>query len=98
MPLLWKQTALQAEDSSNKSKGKMKYSVTLNLKSDNNLYKSLLPDISKTPRAGWDVKKKKGFLEIKIEAEDVSALKAFLSSVTKLLEIHEKLDRVKDEC
>ena len=76
----------------------MKYSLTIKAKLDNNLYQALLPDISKSKRAEWDVKKKKDYLEINFQAKDIIALKAFVSSVTKLLEVHEKIDGVKDEC
>jgi len=76
----------------------MKYLLTLKTKLDNNLYQALLPDISKTQRAEWDIKEKKDCLEITVQAKDIIAMKAFVSSVTKLLEVHEKLDGVKDEC
>jgi len=76
----------------------MKYSLTIKAKLDDNLYNSLLPDISKTERAEWNIKKKKDCLEIQFDAKDIIALKAFVSSITKLLEVNEKLDGVKDEC
>lgn len=76
----------------------MKYSVVLKVEGDKDLYEALLPDISKTERAEWDVKLRKGKVEIKIDAKDIKAFKAFVSSITKLLEVHEKVKGVEDGC
>ena len=76
----------------------MKYLLSIKTKLDNNLYQALLLDVSKTQRAEWEIKEQKDCLEITVQAKDIIAMKAFVSSVTKLLEVHEKLNGVKDEC
>lgn len=70
----------------------MKYECVFKIKSDENLYKALLPDISNTKRAVLELKEEGEYLKIKIKAVDAIALKAFTSSVLKLLEVHEKVD------
>ncbi len=69
----------------------MKYECTFKIKSKGNLYKALLPDVSSTKRAVLELKKEEDYLKIKIKALDAIALKAFTSSVLKLLEVHEKV-------
>ncbi|MBL7051213.1 hypothetical protein ISS04_03565 [Candidatus Woesearchaeota archaeon] len=69
----------------------MKYECVFKIKSDEHLYKALLPDVSNTKRAVLELKKEKDYLKIKINALDAIALKAFTTSILKLLEVHEKV-------
>ena len=46
---------------------------------------------SKTDRAFYTIEKKKDCLVFKIKAKDTVALKAVLNSITKILEVHEKI-------
>lgn len=71
----------------------MKYSCIIKAEGDENLYEALKPDKSKTKRASWDITKKKKFVEVKIEAMDIIALKAFTTSVVKLIEVYEKIQK-----
>jgi tRNA threonylcarbamoyladenosine modification (KEOPS) complex Pcc1 subunit len=69
----------------------MKYSCIIKAEGDKELYDALKPDKSKSQRAQWDLTKKKGYVEIKIEAMDIVALKSFVHSITKLIEVYEKI-------
>ena len=59
-----------------------------------NLYRALLPDVSSNKRASLTLEQKKDTLVINIHALDPIALKAFVISVIKLLEIYDKIDKV----
>ena len=72
----------------------MKYTCSFTVKSDEKLYKALLPDISSSKRASLNIEQKKDNLFITIKALDVIALKAFVTSVIKLLEVHDKVEKV----
>ena len=91
MPILREQNSFQTKNCSYKDKGKMKYSCIIKAEGDKELYDALKPDKSKSKRAQWDISKKKDYVEIKIEAMDVVALKAFMHSITKLIEVYEKI-------
>jgi tRNA threonylcarbamoyladenosine modification (KEOPS) complex Pcc1 subunit len=54
------------------------------------LFQSELKE-SKTDRASYAIEKKKDCLIFKIKAKDIVALRAMLNSITKILEVHEKL-------
>ena len=69
----------------------MKYVCSFTVNSDEKLYRALLPDISSSKRASLQVKQKKDNLFITIKALDAIALKAFVMSVIKLLEVYEKV-------
>ncbi len=73
----------------------MKCECNFKVKAGDKLYRALLPDVGSTKRASWDVKKKGNFLEINFKAKDVIALKGFVNSTMKLLEIHEKIEKIK---
>lgn len=72
----------------------MKCECTFKVEKDDKLYRALLPDVSSTKRANWDVKKKGEFLKINFKAKDVIALKGFVNSTLKLLEMHEKIKKL----
>lgn len=69
----------------------MKYSCIIRAEGDKGLYEALNPDKSQTKRAFWNITKNKNFIEVKIEAADIISLKAFTSSITKLIEIYDKV-------
>ncbi|MCK5107573.1 MAG: hypothetical protein KAQ83_02510 [Nanoarchaeota archaeon] len=71
----------------------MNYSCTIKVEGDQGLYDALKPDKSKTQRAIWNLSKKKNTIEIKIEAMDIIALKAFTTSMVKLIEVYEKVQK-----
>lgn len=71
----------------------MKYKCSFTVKSNGNLYSALLPDVSSSKRASLKVEQKKNKLSITINALDVIALKAFVSSIIKLLEVDSKVEK-----
>ena len=71
----------------------MKYKCSFTVKSNGELYHALLPDISSSKRASLKVEQKKDKLYITINALDPIALKAFVTSVIKLLEVHDKIEK-----
>ena len=72
----------------------MKYLCSFTIQSDEKLYRALLPDISSSKRASLSLEQNNNKLLITIKALDATALKAFVSSVIKLLEVHEKIEKV----
>jgi tRNA threonylcarbamoyladenosine modification (KEOPS) complex Pcc1 subunit len=46
---------------------------------------------SKKDRASYTITKKKDCLIFKIKAKDIVAFKAMLNTITKILEVHEKI-------
>ena len=71
----------------------MKYQCSFVVKSNGGLYQALLPDVSSSKRAILKVEQKKENLFITINALDAIALKAFVSSVIKLLEVDDKVEK-----
>ena len=71
----------------------MIYECSFTIKFNGGLYKALLPDVSSSKRASLNLEQKKGKLFITIKALDAIALKAFVSSIIKLLEVHDKVER-----
>ena len=71
----------------------MKYECSFTIQSNDRLYKALLPDVSSTKRASLHLEQKKDNLSIHIKALDAIALKAFVSSVIKLLEVYDKVEK-----
>jgi tRNA threonylcarbamoyladenosine modification (KEOPS) complex Pcc1 subunit len=71
----------------------MKYVCSFDVKSDGKLYDALLPDVSSSKRASLHLEQKNDKLSITIKALDAIALKAFVSSVIKLLEVYEKVEQ-----
>lgn len=57
-----------------------------------NLYKCFLPEIISTSRAKINLKKEDNKLKFIIETKDSVALRAMLNSVTKLLNVYEKVN------
>ena len=51
----------------------------------------------KTDRSNYIIKKYKDYVEFDIKANDSVALRATLNSITKLLTIHEKIDKLKEK-
>ena len=72
----------------------MKYECNFIVKGGSNLYSALMPDVSSTKRASLKLKRKKDKLYIYIKALDSIALKAFTISVLKLLEVHDKVNKL----
>ena len=71
----------------------MKYECSFTIQSNGGLYRALLPDVSSTKRASLHLEQKNDKLCINIKALDAVALKAFVSSVIKLLEVHDKVEK-----
>ncbi|MBS3112575.1 hypothetical protein J4418_00625 [Candidatus Woesearchaeota archaeon] len=72
----------------------MNYHAEITIKKDiENLYKSFLPEIASTPRAIINLKKTDNKLKFIIEAQDSVALRAILNSITKLLDVYEKVQK-----
>ena len=72
----------------------MKYTCKFTVGHSINLYRALLPDVSWNKRASLTLEQKNDKLIINICALDPIALKAFVNSVIKLLEIDNKIDKV----
>lgn len=73
----------------------MKYSALIKVFEDvESLYKIVLPEISKGKRAELKVKKFKDHLLFEVKAKDSTALRTGLSSVSKLIQIYEKMKGV----
>ena len=58
------------------------------------LYDCLKPEILDGDRAGIELKKIREGLLLKIKAKDSVALRAMLNSITKLLTVHEKTEKI----
>jgi tRNA threonylcarbamoyladenosine modification (KEOPS) complex Pcc1 subunit len=56
----------------------------------NKLFQPELKD-NKTDRASYTIEKKKDYLIFKIKSKDAVALRAMLNTITKILEVHEKI-------
>ena len=70
----------------------MKLSAEIIIKEDTHNIQKLFEAEEKTfanQRAGYELKKTKDALVFKIQAEDSTALKAVLNSITKLLTVYE---------
>ena len=72
----------------------MKYKCSFTIKANDALYNALLPDVSSNKRASLDIEQKEENLFITINALDAIALKAFVISVIKLLEVYDKVEKV----
>ena len=59
------------------------------------LYKIFKPEEGKQKRAEYQIKKGDGCLIFEVEAEDSTAMRAILNSITKLLTIYEKMEQIK---
>ena len=57
------------------------------------VHKAFLSEQGDFGRSKWTVDKKDDCVEFKIEAEDSTALRATLNAITKLLTLHEKVDK-----
>ena len=70
----------------------MKYEAIVRVKGDSEvMYKAFLVEKGKFARSSFDIKKKDDVVEFVIEAEDPTALRATLNSITKLLSVYEKV-------
>lgn len=62
-----------------------------------NLYKCILPEVRshKSERASVSLAKKKEGLNIIIESDDITALRAAFNSMTKLLSVYAEMKKIK---
>ena len=51
----------------------------------------------KTDRSNYIIKKYKNYVEFEIEAKDSVALRATLNSITKVLTVYEKINKLKEK-
>ena len=51
----------------------------------------------KTDRSNYTIKKYKDYVEFDIKAKDSVALRATLNSITKLLTVYEKIEKLKEK-
>ena len=72
----------------------MKYAVTISTPLSEELYRCFRLEANKQQRSSFTIEKKKTHIELKAEAEDAIAMKAALNSVTSLLEVFEKTQRI----
>ena len=96
MPLLRQQDAVQAENYINKSKGKMSYRASIEVEGNtDHLDKIFLAEkFDKEERSSFSVEKQKSGLKFIVEANDSTALRATLNSITKLLGVYEKMRNI----
>ncbi len=61
------------------------------------LEKIILPEqqAAKNSRACWKIEEKDGCACFNVSAEDATALRAALNSITKLLSVYEKMEKIK---
>lgn len=72
----------------------MKYKASLEVyENPEAAYKCLLPEKSK--RSSFTLKREKDHLRINISAEDITALRAALNSITQLLAVHKQMGEIK---
>ena len=73
----------------------MKLKAEISVNSDAELlYKCFEPEINKWQRAEIKIKKNKDSLHFNIQAEDAVALRATLNSITALLSVYEKTNKL----
>ncbi|MFH1398921.1 MAG: KEOPS complex subunit Pcc1 [Candidatus Woesearchaeota archaeon] len=87
---MWLKDALQAQNYNHQSSGKMKYTLELEI-SDPKLYDLLLPEIRDKGRSTTHISKTKISTQIKIIADDATALRASTDSMIQLLKVYEKV-------
>ncbi len=78
----------------------MNLSAEIIVKEDiNNIEKIFIPEEKtfKNQRACYEIKKNKDKIVFKVKAKDSSALRAVLNSITKLISVYEKAERVVKE-
>ncbi len=76
----------------------MKYSASIIVKGNpGNIYKCFFPEAKhlKSNRSDYKIEKNKEGVLFKISADDSVALRATLNSITKLLTVYEKLEKIK---
>ena len=73
----------------------MRYKAEMDVSGDKLLYKCFLSEASKKDRSAVKINQKKDGVRFEIEAKDVTAFKASINSIVKLLEVHAKLKDVK---
>ena len=93
MSILWKQDAVQRTPHSNKSKGTLRmYKTTIAVdKKINILYQAFKPEEVKTNRLALNVEKTEKNFQLNIAAKDATALRAILTSSSRLLGIFESI-------
>ncbi len=97
MYLLWLQDIIQAKNSSNKNKSKMKYLAEITVSGDiEKLYNCLLPEMHETERSSLLMEKADSGLKIKVHAKDAVALRAMLNSTAQMLSIFETTGKIND--
>ena len=72
---------------------KLKAEIVVNNDADL-LYKCFKPEMNKWQRAKIEIKRNKDNLHFSIQAEDAVALRATLNSITGLLSVYEKTNRL----
>lgn len=73
----------------------MKYSALLKVYGDSGkIAECFEPELNKKNRAGIKLTKKENFVLFEIDAKDSVALRATLNSITKLLTVYEKIEKV----
>ncbi len=73
----------------------MNYELELKVFGDSKiLYDCFQPEILKGDRASVELKEKKKYLLFKIKAKDSVALRAMMNSISKLLNVHEKMKKI----
>lgn len=76
----------------------MRYKFTLEISDDADvLAEALLPEISERERSSLKIERKGNSLVVLMDANDATALRATVTSLTKLLIVHEKIKKVKND-
>ena len=97
MPILRQQNAIQAKNSNNKSKSKMKYHAEIIVDNDKKLFKCFETEQGKEDRSRFEIKDEGKKLKFIVDAQDSVALRATLNSITKLFTTYEKIDNLGEE-
>jgi len=95
MSLLWKQNAFQTKGYGNKSKGKMKLIAYIKAYGNaKDIAACFNPERQGKQRSNFTITENKDHILFNIQAEDATALRATLNTITKLLTIYEKVEKI----
>jgi len=72
----------------------MNFECTIMLDWNEKLFKSIKPEINSTSRSKINICRQTNKLSIRCQAKDAVALRASVSSITKLLVVYEKMDEL----
>ena len=94
MPILRRKNLIQTKNNHNQNKSNMKYQTEITI-NDPLLYEAIKQEQTEQERAKTKFSKDKNNTKIIIQAKDLTALKAHVNSVIKMIETWEKMKKIK---